>query len=76
MTNCLIFYARKVGEVGMKVKDVMIRVHDIKKLREYLEEWAKGEITDQNRIDAIADEIDEHLSAYAEMLENKEVKWE
>lgn len=60
----------------MKVKDVMIRVHDIKKLREYLEEWAKGEITDQNRIDAIADEIDEHLSAYTEMLENKAVEWE
>ena len=58
----------------MKVSDIVNRVNDIEKCRECLEKWKDGEITDQNQIDAIADDIDTHLEAYTELLMNKEVK--
>lgn len=62
--------------MGMKVKDVMIRIHDIDKCRALLEQWANGTVSDPNQIAAIVDEIDAHLDAYMELLSNKEVKWE
>ncbi len=58
----------------LKVSDVINRINDIEKCRRYLEEWMDGKIMDQNQIDAIADDIDTHLEAYAEMLMNKEIK--
>lgn len=58
----------------MKVSDIVNRVNDIRKCRDLLKEWADGEITEKNRINAIADDIDIHLEAYEELLMNKEVK--
>lgn len=58
----------------MKVSDIVNRMNDIQKCRELLGKWMDGEITDQNQIDAIADDIDIHLEAYTELLMNKEVK--
>ena len=58
----------------VKVSDIVNRMNDIQKCRNLLEEWAHGVITDKNRINAIADDIDTHLEAYEELLMNKEVK--
>ncbi len=58
----------------MKVSDIINRVTDIQKCRDLLKKWTDGEITEKNRINAIADDIDTHLEAYEELLMNREVK--
>lgn len=63
------------GRTGMKVQDIINRIGDIKLCRDYLKDLADGKIDDPNRICALAEDIDEHLDAYTELLVNKEVKW-
>lgn len=60
---------------GMKVQDIINRIGDIKLCRDYLKDLADGKIDDPNQICALAEDIDEHLDAYTELLVNKEVKW-
>jgi hypothetical protein len=58
----------------MRVIEVINRINDIETCRKCLEDWKNGEITDRNRIEAIAEDIDNHLDDYIELLKAKEVK--
>ncbi len=58
----------------MKVSEIINRINDIETCRKYLEDWKNGEITDIKRIEALAEDIDNHLDDYIDMLKVKEVK--
>lgn len=58
----------------MKVLEVINRINDIETCRKYLEDWQKGEITDIKRIEALAEDIDNHLDDYIDVLKAKDVK--
>lgn len=64
----------KAVKHSMKVKDIIERIKDVNKDREFLEEIASGKLTDKDRIPYIFESIDEHLECYVELLQNKEVK--
>ena len=58
----------------MKVSDIMRKIEDIQACQKYLEEWSEKGISDRNRIEAISEDIDNHLDDYIELLKSREVK--
>ena len=58
----------------MKVSDIMRKIEDIQACQKCLEEWSEKGISDRNRIEAISEDIDNHLEGYIELLKSKEVK--
>lgn len=58
----------------MKVSEVINRINDIETCRKYLEDWQKGKITDIKRIEGLAEDIENHLDDYIDILKAKDVK--
>lgn len=58
----------------MKVSEVINRINDIETCLKYLEDWQKGKITEKNQIEALAEDIENHLDDYIDMLKAKDVK--
>ena len=57
----------------MKVSDILSRLDDIRQCISLLSDLKEGTMTD-GQIEGLADDIEEHLEAYIELLLNKEVK--
>lgn len=57
----------------MKVSDILSRLDDVRQCISLLSDLKDGTMTD-GRIEGLADDIEEHLEAYIELLLNKEVK--
>ncbi len=59
----------------MKVIDVINRIDDIYKCAHLLSDLKNRRLMDQNQINALVDDVAEHLDCYIELLQNKQVKW-
>ena len=57
----------------MKVSDILSRLDDVRQCISLLGDLKEGTMTD-GQIEGLADDIEEHLEAYIELLLNKEVK--
>lgn len=57
----------------MKVSDILSRLDDVRQCISLLSDLKEGTMTD-GQIEGLADDIEEHLEAYIELLLNKEVK--
>lgn len=60
-------------EGDMKVSDILSRLDDVRQCISLLSDLKEGTMTD-GQIEGLADNIEEHLEAYIELLLNKEVK--
>lgn len=60
-------------EDDMKVSDILSRLDDVRQCISLLGDLKEGTMTD-GQIEGLADDIEEHLEAYIELLLNKEVK--
>ena len=59
----------------MKVKEIILRISDVKKCTEYLHELSETSEMDACRKNAIVEDIEAHLDNYCELLESMEVRW-
>ena len=70
-TNDALTQERKIK---MKVSEVISKINDIETCIDYLEDWKMGEITDIKRIEGLAEDIENHLDDYIDLLKAKDVK--